>query len=108
MASVFCMTLRFLDPVPQFHGRDDDGDPEWPPAPLRLFQALVSAAATRWRENQFQEYARPALQWLESIQPVVVAPRVSAKSFGYRMYVPNNSGDLMTAAWARGDIETSM
>jgi CRISPR-associated protein Csb2 len=24
------------------------------------------------------------------------------------MYVPNNSGDLMTAAWARGDTETSM
>jgi len=24
------------------------------------------------------------------------------------MYVPNNAGDLMTAAWARGDTETSM
>lgn len=108
MNSVLCLTLRFLDPVPRFHGRGDDGDPEWPPSPLRLFQALVSASATRWRENQFREYARPALQWLETIQPSVVTPRVPAESFGYRMYVPNNSGDLMTAAWARGDTETSM
>jgi CRISPR-associated protein Csb2 len=108
MNSVLCLTLRFLDPVPRFHGRADDGDPEWPPSPLRFFQALVSAAATRWRDNQFREYARPALQWLERIQPTVVTPRIPPESFGYRMYVPNNSGDLMTAAWARGDTETSM
>ena len=108
MPSVLCITLRFLDPVPQFHGRGDDGDPEWPPSPLRLFQALVAASATLWRENQFRDYARPALRWLEPIPPLIVAPEISARSFGYRMYVPNNSGDLMTAAWARGDTETSM
>ena len=73
-----------------------------------MFQALVAASATRWRENLFQEYARPALQWLEAIRPSIVTPEVPAESFGYRMYVPNNSGDLMTAAWARGDTETSM
>jgi CRISPR-associated protein Csb2 len=108
MSSVLCITLRFLDPVPQFHGRGDSGDPEWPPSPLRVFQALVCASATRWRDNPFREYARPALQWLEAIQPSIVTPQVSTESFGYRMYVPNNSGDLMTAAWARGDTETSM
>lgn len=108
MSSVLCFTLRFLDPVPQFHGRGDDGDPEWPPSPLRLFQSLVSAAAQRWRDGQFRDYAQPALQWLERIQPSLVAPPVAAESFGYRMYVPNNSGDLMTAAWARGDTDTSM
>src|SRR5438874_4806879 len=106
MSSHFCLSITFLDQA--FHGRGDGGDPEWPPSPLRLFQALVSAAATRWREDQFRDYARPALQWLETIQPSVVTPPVSAQSFGYRMYVPNNSGDLMTAAWARGDTETSM
>ena len=108
MSSVLCIVLRFLDPVPQFHGRGDNGDPEWPPSPLRLFQALVAASATRWRENQFRESARPALQWLETIKPSVVVPEAPGESFGYRMYVPNNSGDLMTAAWARGDTETSM
>ena len=108
MTSIFCLTVRYLDPVPQFHGRNDDGDPEWPPSPLRLFQALVCAAATRWREQQFEDYAQPALQWLEWQQPAVVTPSVPDRSFGYRMYVPNNSGDLMTAAWARGDTETTM
>ena len=108
MNTVLCFTLRFLDPVPQFHGRGDDGDPEWPPSPLRFFQSLVSAAAQRWRDGQFRDYAQPALQWLEGIQPSLVTPQVAAESFGYRMYVPNNSGDLMTAAWARGDTDTSM
>jgi CRISPR-associated protein Csb2 len=69
---------------------------------------LVAASAVRWGERLFQDFARPALQWLEALRPSITAPRVPAKSFGYRMYVPNNSGDLMTAAWARGDTETSM
>lgn len=102
------LTVRFHDPLPQFHGRGDDGEPEWPPSPLRLFQALVCAAARRWRDEQFQGFVRPALQWLESIQPAVVVPATAGKSYGYRMYVPNNSGDLMTAAWARGDTDTTM
>ncbi|MDB5387907.1 MAG: cas5u6u [Planctomycetaceae bacterium] len=108
MNTVLCLTLRFLDPVPQFHGRSDDGKPEWPPSPLRLFQALLYAAGNRWRDNQFRDFALPALQWLEQVQPSVIAPSTAVDSFGYRMYVPNNSGDLMTAAWARGDTETSM
>jgi CRISPR-associated protein Csb2 len=73
-----------------------------------MFEALVAASATRWRENLFHDYAQPALKWLEAIQPSIVTPRVPTESFGFRMYVPNNSGDLMTAAWARGDTETSM
>lgn len=108
MNSVLCFTVRYLDPVPRFHGRGADGDPEWPPSPLRLFQALVCAAATRWRDDQFRDYAQPALRWLEGRAPFIVAPQTADASFGYRMYVPNNSGDLMTAAWARGDTETSM
>lgn len=108
MTSFLCITLRFLDPVPRFHGRGDDGNPEWPPSPLRFFQALVCASAARWRDKSFDEYARPALHWLEAIRPTILSPQVPAESFGYRMYVPNNSGDLMTVAWARGDTETSM
>ncbi|MFO1043481.1 MAG: type I-U CRISPR-associated protein Csb2 [Planctomycetaceae bacterium] len=108
MKSVLCFTLRLLDPVPQFHGRGDDGDPEWPPSPLRFFQALVSASANRWRGDEFQDYARPALLWLEPLLPSLSTPHVTEASFGFRMYVPNNSGDLMTAAWARGDVDTSM
>jgi len=108
MNSVLCFTLRVLDPVPQYHGRGADGVPEWPPSPLRFFQSLVAASAQRWNDQQFRESIQPALHWLERLQPSLVAPCIAEKSFGYRMYVPNNSGDLMTAAWARGDIDTSM
>lgn len=108
MNKLLCVSIRFLDPLPSFHGRSGDGEPEWPPSPLRLFQALVSAASNLWREDLFHSVARPALQWLERIQPAVVAPQVAPESFGYRMYVPNNSGDLMTSAWARGDTDTTM
>ena len=42
MPSQFCLTFRMLDL--RFHGRGDGGAPEWPPSPLRAFQALVCAA----------------------------------------------------------------
>ena len=104
MPAVFCLTVRFLDPVPAFHGRGDGGEPEWPPSPLRLFQAVVCAAAGRWREAQLADYALPALHWLEQQrEPTIIAPGIQAERTGFRMYVPNNAGDLVTSAWARGN-----
>jgi CRISPR-associated protein Csb2 len=108
MPSVFRMTVRFLDPTPTFHGRGDAGEPEWPPSPLRLFQAVVAAAAARWRDGMFADYARPALQWIEARAPVIIAPSIQAQRTPYRMYVPNNAGDLVTADWARGSADSSM
>jgi CRISPR-associated protein Csb2 len=105
MSSAFCLTVRFLDPVPSFHGRADGDEPEWPPSPLRVYQALVAAAAARWRESQFAAYAQPALKWLELRTPILVAPSIQAERNGYRMYVPNNAGDLVTSAWARGNTD---
>ena len=103
MPSAFLLTVRFLDPVPAFHGRGDGGEPEWPPSPLRLFQALVCAAAGRWRDSQLADYAFPALRWLEQQrEPTIVAPDIQPERTGFRMDVPNNAGDLVTAAWARG------
>src|SRR6185437_11302380 len=108
MPSVFCLTVRFLDPVPSFHGRGDGDEPEWPPSPLRLFQALVAASAARWRGRHFVDSAQPALKWIETRKPVVVAPDIQAERTPYRMYVPNNAADLVTAAWARGNSEASI
>jgi CRISPR-associated protein Csb2 len=108
MPPVFRLTVRFLDPVPAFHGEGDGGEPEWPPSPLRLFQALVAASAARWRESHFADYARPALQWIEARTPVVVAPGIHANRTPYRMYVPNNAADLVTSAWARGNTDASI
>ncbi len=98
----FCVSVTFLDPQPSFHGRGDAGKPEWPPSPLRVFQALVAAAAAHWRESQFWEYAKPALGWLEQ-QP---APTILAPSghvgIPVRLAVPNNDLDVVATAWSRG------
>ena len=41
MSNQLCISVTLLDG--RFHGRGDGGVPEWPPSPLRLFQALVAA-----------------------------------------------------------------
>lgn len=103
-----CLTVRFLDPVPMFHGRNDGGEPEWPPSPLRIYQALVAAAAARWRGSLFTDYATPALERLAALRPLIVTPEIRRTRTPYRMYVPHNAGDLMTSAWHRGDADASM
>jgi CRISPR-associated protein Csb2 len=103
----FRLSIRLLDGA--FHGRGDGGEPEWPPSPLRAFQSLVNAATRRWQVSQFESYASPALQWLEGLgSPTVVAPPGRAATRPYRLYVPNNAGDLMVAAWARGNGDANM
>lgn len=108
MPTFLRLTVRFLDPVPTFHGRGDGGKPEWPPSPLRLFQSLVAAASARWRGSLPTDPAPVALRWLERQTPVIVADGIQTERTPYRMYVPHNAGDLMTSAWERGDTDASM
>jgi len=103
MPNALCITIRFLQPVPTFHGRTDGSEPEWPPSPLRLFQAIVDAAASRWREPQFGGYAKPALEWFQQlVVPEVVAP---AHSVGtpFRIAVPNNDLDVWAGPISKGN-----
>ena len=58
MPAHLCLSVTFLDG--EFHGRRDGGESEWPPSPLRLFQALVATAAARWRDESQSEFAVPA------------------------------------------------
>lgn len=109
MPSVLCLTVRFLDPVPAFHGRGDGDDPEWPPSPLRIFQALVAAASAKWKDSQFILRAEAALHWLErQVEPIILVPRIQSQRNGFRMYVPNNATDLITIKWANGDFNASI
>ncbi len=101
MPSYLCLSIHFLDPA--FHGRTDGGAPEWPPSPLRVYQALVAASAARWGERHQVSYARPALRWLEEQpHPAIVAPEAVTGS-AYRLSVPNNAMDLVGRAWSRGN-----
>ncbi|MHB1559239.1 MAG: type I-G CRISPR-associated protein Csb2 [Isosphaeraceae bacterium] len=96
-----CITIRFLQPM--CHGRDEFGEPEWPPSPLRLFQALVEAAAARWNERARLETAAPVLRWLErQPPPVIVAALGEPSTVKYRLYVPDNVGDKVAGSWSRG------
>lgn len=98
MSDHLLLSFRFLSPW--FHGRGDDGEPEWPPSPLRAFQALVAAAA---RAGTL-ESTRAALQWLEQRPPpLVVASDATKATSGYRLSVPHNAMDLVARQWARGD-----
>lgn len=85
------VTVRFLDA--RFHGRGDGGRPEWPPSPMRLFQALLAAAKPRWNDS-----LREAFHWLERNRPPVVhAPKGVCGQLRVT-YVLNNNSDATNAA----------
>src|SRR5262245_7720988 len=101
MSFHFCISIRFLQRL--CCARGDGDEPEWPPSPLRMFQALTAAAAGRWNERIRLEHSVPAMRWLESQSaPIVFAPSGTPAGRKYRLYVPDNVGDLVAAAWSRG------
>lgn len=99
MANLLRLTFRFLQP--RSHGRGDGGEPEWPPSPLRAFQALTAAAAAHWNERTKIVTGTPMLSWLEQLAPPTIIAAPAAKSdTKYRLYVPNNIGDKIAQAWS--------
>lgn len=94
------ISVRFLDGT--FHGRGDGGEPEWPPSPLRLFQALTNAAA-RLDGDGVGIQSASALGWLESLQtPPEIFTSTATPAGGYQLYVPDNVGDLVAKQWSAG------
>lgn len=105
MSANFCLSIRFLDH--RFHGRRDGGEPEWPPSPLRVFQALVATAA-RLGGGGIAAPALDALRWLEQQEtaPLIIAPPAllpDTDAPGYCLSVPNNAMDIVAGAWCRGN-----
>ncbi len=80
--------VRFLDA--RFHGRGDDGAPEWPPSPLRLFQALLAAAKPCWSDALAE-----AFEWLERQAPPVIHTPPTRTGAARLTYVPNNNSDTV-------------
>ncbi|MCS6866127.1 MAG: type I-U CRISPR-associated protein Csb2 [Gemmataceae bacterium] len=107
MSNHLCFTVRFLQPL--CHGRGDGDEPEWPPSPLRLFQALVAAAAARWNERHRLTYAVPALKWLEvQPRPAIVAASGTVSSAPYQLYVPDNTADLLVPQFKKGIVDAAV
>lgn len=83
---ILLITIRFLDD--RYHGRSDGGEPEWPPSPFRVFQAMLAGAKARWSDARAD-----AFRWLEALPvPVIHAPHGRLPA-GVLTYVPNNNTD---------------
>lgn len=96
------ISVTFLDPL--FHGRADGDEPEWPPSPLRLFQALIAGTAAANRAaGGISGVDLVALRWLEGQPPPLVIAPPGRRGQAYRLSVPNNAMDVVAAAWARGN-----
>lgn len=96
MSEYLCISIHFLGD--EFHGRGDQDEPEWPPSPLRLFQALVTTNA------RLNNCSKDALYWLErQPPPVIIAPKpATIQPRGYKFYGPDNVGDLVAKSWSKG------
>jgi CRISPR-associated protein Csb2 len=92
------LSVEFLSGT--FHGED------WPPAPSKLYQALLAGARHRYRRGDaWRGEFEVALKWLEEQPaPTVVAPAPFAGT-PYRVFGPDNDMDLVVNDWineARG------
>jgi CRISPR-associated protein Csb2 len=94
MTHHLCISVTFLDPF--FHGKSDNDQPEWPPSPMRLFQALLAGSRAGCQARDWSSAKDNAFQWLaeqtESAPPIIAAPEAHAAP-SYTLYLPNNDGD---------------
>src|SRR5579859_1711384 len=91
MASDLRITARFL--LPYSHGRGEGGQPEWPPSPLRLFQALVASSLGREPDARRREESAETLRWLERQRAPEIIAASALPCAPYRLFVPDNIGD---------------
>lgn len=108
MSQSLLLSVHFHDG--RYHGAGD-----WPPAPARLFQALIAGAA---RGAELADEAKLALEWLEELEAPIIAAPAARKSQSCRIYVPNNDLDkfggdprkiskIRTPKWMRPHIFNS-
>lgn len=95
---------RWLLVEVRLHDARWHGAGEWPPSPLRLFQALVAAAA---HGSELAAAERTALDALERAPAPIVAVPKSRPGQAVRLYVPNNDLDTVGGDPAKvGGIRT--
>src|SRR3990172_5523491 len=92
MGRYLCISITFLDPL--FHGKGNDETPEWPPSPMRLFQALLAGSRTGCRNREWSDAKAGAFRWLEQRKPpLIVAPTAHPAPAARTLFVPNNDSD---------------
>lgn len=95
MTRHLCISVTLLDGL--FHGKCNGDEPEWPPSPMRLFQALVAGSRTGCRNGRWSDAddnpLRAAFRWLERREPPVIVGPAAQPSAAYTLFVPNNDAD---------------
>ena len=89
----------------RFHEGRYHGTGDWPPAPARLFQAVMAGAA---RGATVPDVARDALGWLERLPPPVIAAPRGEPGQVYTGFVPNNDLDAALSGKNASDIEDAV
>lgn len=84
MSQILLITVHFHDG--RYHGSG-----HWPPSPARLFQALVAGTA----RGGLNEDDQKALDWLESLEPPLVAAPSEKPGQAFGFFVPNNDFDAV-------------
>ena len=91
MTRHLCISVTLLDPL--FHGKGDRDEPEWPPSPMRLFQALIAGSRAGCRNGDWSETKAEAYRWLERSDPPVIIAPASQHASSYTLFVPRNDAD---------------
>lgn len=87
------ITVRFLGD--RYHGRTENGrEPEWPPSPLRLYQAVLAGAAPRWHDLSLHDQEFPALEWFQSLAPPQIIAPEAYRGRALLKYVRENLSDV--------------
>lgn len=77
----------------------------WPPAPGRLFQALVAGVG---RGRTLDASAVPVLTWLEGLEPPTIAAPRARPGQKIQSFVPNNDADTLGGDLSQiGEIRTN-
>ena len=98
MSHALLLSVRFHDG--RYHGAGD-----WPPAPARLFQALVAGAA---RGAALPGEDKVSLEWLETLEAPLVAAPAACRGQRCKNFVPNNDLDAVGGDVRRiGEIRTA-
>ena len=89
----------------RFHEGRYHGAGGWPPAPARLFQALMAGAA---RGATVPRPTLDALDWLEGLPPPAIAVPRGEPGQGYTGFVPNNDLDAALSKKENRDIDAAV
>ena len=98
MELALLVAVRFHDG--RYHGLDG-----WPPAPGRLFQALMAGAA---RGATVPRAALDALEWLERLPPPVIAAPRGVPGQAFSGFVPNNDLDAALSTRGTPDLDKAL